>query len=105
MKIYKEETVVHLKVDLTQSGVIYNIINLLSISLQKIISGGYKKIRIDCKMIRKADIRGLKMLFIWMQSARTMGVEPELINLTSSMEQSIQIMGFEQCLKRTSIHK
>jgi anti-anti-sigma regulatory factor len=96
MKIYKEETVVHLKVDLTQSGVIYNIITLLAISLQKVISGGYKKIRIDCKMIRKADGRGLKMLFGWMQSARTRGVEPELINLTSRLQQTMQKSGFEQ---------
>jgi len=105
VKIFKEETVVHLKVDLTQSGVIYNIINLLSISLQKIISGGYKKIRIDCKMIRKADIRGLQMLLVWMQSTRTRGVEPELINLTSSMQKAIQSTGFEHCFKRITAHK
>ena len=99
VKIFKEVTVVHLEVDLTQSGAIFNIITLLATSLPKIISGGFKKIRIDCKMISKADIRGLKMLFAWMQSVRTMGVEPELINRTSSMQKAIQSSKFEHCFK------
>jgi anti-anti-sigma regulatory factor len=102
VKIFKEVTVVHLKVDLTQSGAIFNIITLLATSLQKIISSGYKKIRIDCKMIRKADTRGMNMLFTWMQSVRSMGVEPELINLTSSMQKAIQSTEFEHCFKRNN---
>ena len=105
MKIYKEETVAHLTVDLTQTGVIYNIVNLLAISLQNIVSGGYKKIRIDCKMMRKADIRGLQMLYVWMQSARIRGVEPELINLSNSLRQNMQKMGFEHCFTGSSNRK
>jgi anti-anti-sigma regulatory factor len=84
---------------LTQFGAIFNIITLLATCLPNIISGGYKKIRIDCKMIHKFVIRGLKMLFDWMQSARTMGVEPELINLASSMQKAIQSTEFEHCFK------
>jgi anti-anti-sigma regulatory factor len=99
MKIYKEETVAHLHGELTQSGVIYNIINLLSVSLQKIIAGGDKKLRIDCKFIRNADIRGLQMLYVWMQSARSRGVEPELINLSRSLRQAMKKMGFDYCFK------
>jgi len=97
MKIYKEETVAHLEGDLTQSGVICNITDFLAVSLQKIVSGGDKKIRIDCKRIRTADIRGLQRLFVWTQSAKTRGVESELINLSHSMRQSMQRMGFEHC--------
>jgi anti-anti-sigma regulatory factor len=88
-----------LKNDLTQSGVIYNIINLLAVSLQKIISGGDNKIRIDCEMIRKADIRGLQMLYVWMQSAKSRGVEPELINLSRNLRQAMKKMGFDNCFK------
>jgi len=105
MKVYKEGTVSHLEGDLTQSGVIYNIINLLAVSLQKIVSGGDKKIRIDCGRICKADIRGLQMLFVWMHSARTRGVEPELINMSSNLRQAIQRMGFEHCFSDMSCHK
>jgi ABC-type transporter Mla MlaB component len=105
MKIYKEETVAHLKADLTQSGVVYNIINLLAVSLQKIVSGEYKKIRIDCKRIRKADIRGMQMLYVWTQSARIRGVESELINLSNNLRQSMQRMGFEHCFTGISNHK
>jgi anti-anti-sigma regulatory factor len=99
MKIYKDVTVAHLKGDLTQSGIIFNIINLLAVSLQKIISGGEKKIRIDCEMICKADIRGLQMLYVWTQSARNRGVEPELINLSRSLRQAMKKMGFDNCFK------
>jgi ABC-type transporter Mla MlaB component len=105
MKIYKEVTVAHLKGDLTQSGVIYNIINLLAVSLLKIVSGGDKKIRIDCEKIRKTDNSGLLMLYVWMQSARIRGVEPELINLSNGLRQAIQKMGLEQHFKGISTHK
>ena len=105
MKIYKEETVAHLKGDLTQYGVFYNIINLLSVSLQKIVSGGDHKIRIDCDKISKADIKGLQLLSLWMQSAKSRGVEPELINLSRSLRQTMKKMGFDYCFKIISIHK
>jgi len=94
---YKEETVAHLKGDLTQSGVTYNIANFLAASLQHIVSGEDKKIRIDCEKIIKADIRGLQMLYVWMYSARKRGVEPELINLPNRLWQAMQRMGFEHC--------
>jgi anti-anti-sigma regulatory factor len=90
---------------LTQSGVIYSIINLLAVSLQKIISGGDKRIRIDCELIRTADIRGLQMLYVWMQSARSRGVEPELINLSRSLRQAMKKMGFDNCFKIISKDK
>lgn len=105
MKIYTEETVAHLKGDLTQSGVIHNITDLLAVSLQKIVSGGDKKIRIDCEMIRKADIRGLQRLYVWMYSARNRGVEPELINLPNSLWQAMQRMGFEHCFAGFCTHQ
>jgi len=105
MKVYMDRTVAHLKGDLTQSGVVYNIINYLSVSLQKIVSGGYKKIRIDCAKIGKADIRGLQILYVWTQSARTRGVEPELINLPNSLRKDMQRMGFEYCFTGVSNQK
>jgi anti-anti-sigma regulatory factor len=105
MKFYKEDTVAHLKADLTQSGVICNIVTLLGVSLQKIVSGGYKKIRIDCEMIHKADNSGLQILYVWMQSARTRGVEPELINVSNSLRQDMQKIGFDQCFKGVSNNK
>jgi anti-anti-sigma regulatory factor len=97
MKICTEGTVAYMQGDLTHSGVTSNIINLLAGSLQKIESGGDKYIRIDCERIRTADISGLQLLYVWMQSARIRGVESELINLSDSMRQSMQRMGFEHC--------
>lgn len=97
MEIYREEAVAHLKGDLTQSGVIYNITNFLAASLQNIVSGGDKKICIDCEKIRKADIGGLQMLYVWMYSAKKRGVEPKLLNVPNRLWQAMQRMGFEHC--------
>ena len=104
MKICTEGTVAHLQGDLTHSGVTDNIINLLAGSLQKIVSGGDKNIRIDCEKIRTADISGLQLLYVWMQSARIRGVEAELINLSDSMRRSMQRMGFEHCFAGISTY-
>ena len=104
MKIYTEGTIAHLQGDLTHPGVTHNIINLLAVSLQKIVSGGDKNIRIDCERIRSADISGLQLLYVWMQSARIRGVESELINISHSLRQSMKKMGFEHCFTGISNH-
>lgn len=97
MTICIESTVAYMQGDLTYSGVTYNIIKLLAVSLQKVVSGGYKRIHIDCKRIRTADFSGLQLLNLWMQCARSRGVEPTLVNINDSLLQTIQRMGFENC--------
>lgn len=104
MKTCTERTVAHLQGDLTQSGVTNNIINLLAVSLQKIVSGGDKNILIDCESIRKADTSGLQLLFVWMYCARFRGVEPALVNLSDSLRLVIKKMGFEHRFKCFSTH-
>lgn len=104
MSISTEGTVAHLQGDLTHSGVTQNIINSLAVSLQKIVSVGNKNIHIDCKRICTADIRGLQLLFVWMQSARFRGVEPDLVNLSDGLRQTIQKMGFGHCFTGDSTH-
>jgi anti-anti-sigma regulatory factor len=101
---YTAGTVAHLQGDLTYSGVTDNIINSLAVSLQKVTSGGHKNIHIDCESIHTADISGLQLLFVWMQSARLRGVEPELINMSSSMQQTMNRMGFGHCFVGNSAH-
>ena len=97
MAIYSEDTVAHLQGDLTHSGVTHNIINSLAVSLQRIVSGGDKNMRIDCERIHAADISGLQLLYVWMQCARFRGVEPELINLPDSLQHALQGMGIGHC--------
>jgi anti-anti-sigma regulatory factor len=86
---------------LTHSGVTDNINKQLATSLQKTISGGDKTIRIDCKKICKSDIRGLQMLYAWMQSARSRGVEPELINQSYRLRLAMERMQFTYCFTDT----
>jgi anti-anti-sigma regulatory factor len=97
MTICTEGTVSHLQGDLTHSGVTHNIINLLAVSLQKIVSAGEKNIRIDCERIRAADLSGLQLLYVWMQCAKFRGVEPELVNLSDNLQQTMQRMGLWHC--------
>jgi anti-anti-sigma regulatory factor len=98
------DTVAYLNGDLTHSGVTHNIVNILAVSLQKIISGGDTNIHIDCNSVHIADICGLQLLYVWMQSARFRGVEPELVNLSASLQYSFEKMGFGCCFTGDSTH-
>ena len=104
MKISNDGTVAHLQGDLTYSGVTNNINNLLAASLQKTVSGRDKKILIDCERIYIADNNGLQLLYAWLQCARFMGGEPSLVNLSASLRQTIQRMGFEHCFTCFNTH-
>jgi len=104
MAIASKDTVAHLQGDLTHLGVTHNIINTLAVTLQEIVSGGDKNIRIDCKGIRTADISGLQLLYVWMQSVRFRGVEPELVNMSNNLLQTFEKMGFGCCFTGNSSH-
>jgi len=97
MAIYSEDAVAHLQGDLTHSGVTHSIINSLAVSLQQIVSGSEKNIRIDCGKVRTADKSGLQLLYVWMQCARFRGVEPELVNLSDSLRHAMQRMRIGHC--------
>jgi ABC-type transporter Mla MlaB component len=97
MAIYSEDTVAHLQGDLTHSGVTHSIINSLAVSLQQVVSGSEKNIRIDCGNVRTADKSGLQLLYVWMQCARFRGVEPELVNLSDSLQNALQGLGIGHC--------
>lgn len=99
MNMYTKGTVAHLQGDLTLSGVTDNIINSLSVSLQRVASGGGKNFRIDCGKIYTADIRGLQLLHVWMQCARFRGVEPELVNLSGNLQKFMQKTGLGHSFK------
>jgi ABC-type transporter Mla MlaB component len=104
MKIFSKGTVVHLHGDLTYSGMTRGIIDALDVSLHRIGSGGEKNIRIDCSRIRTSDISGLQLLYVWMQCAGFRGVEPELVNLSDSLQQAMQMMEVGHCFTGNSVH-
>ncbi len=104
MTISMEGAVAHLQGDWTHTGVTLSSIDSLEVSLQQIESGGEKFICIDCGRIRAADIIGLQLLYVWMQCARFRGVEPELVNLSDSMQQALQRMGLGHCFSGNGAH-
>lgn len=85
--------VAYLHGNLTHIGVTNNIVKSLAVSLQKIESSGEKNIRIDCGKVRSADISGLELLYVWMQCARFRGVEPELTNLSGTLQKCMLTLG------------
>jgi anti-anti-sigma regulatory factor len=105
MTICIKGTVAHLYGDLTHSGVTRNIINSLAVTLRKIESVGEKNIRIDCGKVHSADFSGLQLLYVWMQCARFLGVEPVLVNLSDTLRQTIQAMGLVHCFTERRIHQ
>jgi ABC-type transporter Mla MlaB component len=99
MAIYTKAATAHLQGDLTHSGVTHNIITTLAVSLQKILSGNDKNIRIDCGKVHSADFSGMQLLYVWMQCARFRGVESELVNLSNSLQYDMQRMGIGHCFE------
>ncbi len=92
MKVYMNGAIAHLQSDLTHSGVTNGGINSFADSLHQIELGRGNNVRIHCGRIRAADIFGLQLLYVWMQCARFIGVEPELFNLPDSMQIAVRIM-------------
>ena len=97
MRIFMKGSTGQLLGNLTESGVSGSCIDSLSDSLQQIESVGSKHIRIDCGSILKADMGGLRLLYVWMQCARFRGVELELINLSDGLRQVMHKFGLGHC--------
>lgn len=96
MRIVMKGTTGHLHGDLTDSGANGSCIDSLSDSLQQIEAGGSKNVRIDCAKILRADLGGLRVLYVWMQCARFRGVELELVNLSESLMQHMHSLGIRK---------
>ena len=103
MKIDIKGKDAYLQGDLTSTGITQSNIDSLAVSLQQIDSGGEKNIRIDCGRVREVDISGLQLLSVWMQCARFRGVEPELVNLPDSLQQTMQRMGLRHCFTKNNL--
>lgn len=90
MTIYMEGAVAHLHGNMTDSEMTQDNIESLAASLDQIESEGGNNILIDCKKVSAVDVNGLQLLDVWMQCARFMGVEPELVNLSASLQLAVQ---------------
>lgn len=90
MKMFMKGTIAHLQGDWTYSGMTHGNIRTLADSLGEIEASGRDKIRIDCGNVSAFDIDGLQLLEVWMQCARYMGVETELVNMPDSFKQAVK---------------
>jgi len=89
MKMFMEGTMAQLQGDWTYSGMTHRNIRTLADYLGQIETSGRDKIRIDCGNVSAFDINGLQLLEVWMQCARYMGVESELVNMPDSFKQTV----------------
>lgn len=78
--------------DWTISGVV-NQVNLLSKSLEKLVSASKKRIHVDCGRIDSIDMSGLQLLHVWMELVKMRGIETELLNMPDGMRQTIKRLG------------
>lgn len=90
MTIFMEGTVAYMQGDWTFSGMSHSGIDSLTASLQQIESGGGSNVRLDCGQVSSVDINGLQLLEVWMQCAKFRGLEPELVNLSATMQKAIE---------------
>jgi len=97
MIVFEKGSTRQLLGNLTWSRVTCRGIDALAIALQRIEEEGERYIRIDCGRIRRADIKGLRLLYVWMQCARFRGVELELVNLSRSLRQLMIKLGLAHC--------
>jgi ABC-type transporter Mla MlaB component len=102
MTICLADNDLHLQGDLTDSGLNRDCIDSLSGSLQRIESVGKKVIRVDCGRVRAVDVKGLQLLYVWMQCAKIRGAESKLVNLSKKLKQTIQTLGFWHCFSSNS---
>ena len=84
-------TEARLEGDWTLTGVTRNI-DSLALSLQQLESGREKKLRIDCGLMKEADVCGLELLNVWMQCARFRGVEPTLVNVPKRLQNAMHAL-------------
>ena len=97
MTICEKGATRHLLGNLTWSAVNRRHIDALESSLQAIAATGEKDVRIDCVRIGRADIYGLQLLYVWMECARSRGMEMKLVNLSSSLRQAMSNLGLMHC--------
>jgi len=53
--------------------------------------------RIDCSEISSIEMRGLQVLYVWMQCVSLRGVKPKLTNVPKGMHQTIKRLDLEKC--------
>jgi ABC-type transporter Mla MlaB component len=98
MEIHLAGSTGQLQGNLTEAGVTGNSIDSLSDSLQQIgTDGGAKHVSIDCAKVLGADLGGVRLLYTWIQCARIVGIELELVNLSDSLRQVMQKFGLRDC--------
>lgn len=77
------------------SSVVKQVKSLLA--LHHLESGLEKLYQVDCSNIRSVDRNGLQLLYVWMQCIHMRGIKAELVNLPEEMQQTIKLLGFENC--------
>jgi ABC-type transporter Mla MlaB component len=81
--------------ELTDTRITGSVVAALSTALQK-LEAGAGKIRIDCARILRADLGGLRFLYVWLQCARLRGLDLELVNPSDCLQLVVRSFGLGQ---------
>ena len=96
MEIRTIDTKFHLSGNWTITGVKEQL-DSLSHSLINLTSSDNKYVQVDCEKIDSIDMSGVQLLKVWMEYASDRGIQAKLVNLSESMQQTIQQLGFDHC--------
>lgn len=94
MNTHLSESTARSEVNFTLPEMKFNTIDSMAVSLDQLGSGTEEGLRIDCGQISEVDANGLQLLYILLQCLRFRGFEPELVNLSDSVQRTFQKLGF-----------
>ena len=99
MSIRMTGTEAQLEGDWTLTGLTRNL-DSIALSLQQLEPEKGKNLRVDCGLMKEADISGLQLLNVWIQCARFRGVKPMLVNVPEKLRHSMHVL-VSQCFMDT----
>jgi MFS superfamily sulfate permease-like transporter len=107
MKIHLSGDKAHLWGNWINTEMRYDTIDSLTGLLDRIQSGGKKKLLIDCAHLGTIDFSGLQFLNIWLQCLKLRGIDHELLNMSETQEESFRGIGSVQAVRLLNpfVHK
>ena len=98
MKIHLSGDKAHLWGNWINTEMRYDTIDSLTGLLDRIQSGGKKKLLVDCAHLGTVDFSGQQFLNTWLHCLKLRGIDHELVNMPEPLEKSFRGMGTVQAV-------
>ena len=98
MKIHLSGDKAHLWGNWINTEMRYDTIDSLTGLLDRLQSGGKKKLLIDCAHLGTVDFSGQQFLNTWLHCLKLRGIDHELVNMSETLEKAFRGMGNVQAV-------